>query len=167
MSEVPVSETKEVLPEKTTDKTGKKSADKIKELPEEVPAKNTEPGNTTIKDSRPAEKEKETKIISADESASLVLIKSNDYDAGSFGGIKNLELTVTNTSKYTLDHVRVELRYLKPRDEFLKAETISFRSVPPDGSQTVAVNKSNRGVKVTFKVISVQSKAISGNTAGL
>ncbi|MGQ0737782.1 MAG: DUF4339 domain-containing protein [Bacteroidota bacterium] len=167
MSEDPVTEARETLQEKITDKARQQQTDKIKQEAGPAPAKNAALAKTEEKDKRAADKEKETKIVSTDELISYVSVKSNDYDVGSFGGIKNLQLTVTNTSKYTLDHVTVELRYLKPRDEFLKAETISFRSVPPDGSQTVAVNKSNRGVKVSFKVIGVQSKEISGNTAGL
>ena len=126
-----------------------------------------EPAKKEEKTDRVAEVAKETKIIAVDEMSSLVSVKSNDYSVGSFGGIRNLELTVTNTSKYSLDHVTVELRYLKPRDEFLKTENITFRSIPPNGSQTMAINKSNRGVKVVFKIIRIESKAISGNTAGL
>lgn len=154
-------------PEKSTARKTKPASEKVNNSPIRVSEMANEPAKKEEKTDRVAEVAKETKIIAVDEMSSLVSVKSNDYSVGSFGGIRNLELTVTNTSKYSLDHVTVELRYLKPRDEFLKTENITFRSIPPNGSQTMAINKSNRGVKVVFKIIRIESKAISGNTAGL
>lgn len=98
--------------------------------------------------------------------ATMVSVKSNDYLVGSFGGIKNLQLTVTNTSEYKLERVTVELQYLKPRDEFLKAENIVFNSIAPGGSLTLAIPKSSRGVNVRYRVIRIESDEVSGNTAG-
>lgn len=100
------------------------------------------------------------------ELVSSVTVKANDYLVGSFGGIKNLQLTVTNSSAIKLDQVIVELQYLKPRDEFLKAENIVFRSLEPGASQTVAVPKSTRGVKVRYRITRIETDAVSGNTAG-
>ncbi len=155
------------LPEKSTAPETKPTRDKVNNSAVQVSEAATVPAKKDEKKIRGADLEKETKIIVADEISSLVSVKSNEYSVGSFGGIRNLELTVTNTSKYSLDHVTVELRYLKPRDELLKAENISFRSIPPNGSQTLVINKSNRGVKVVFKIIRIESKAISSTTAGL
>ena len=101
------------------------------------------------------------------EISSRVSVKSNNYDVGSFGGIRNLQLTVNNDSKYTLDKVVVELQYLKPRDEFLKSENISFHGIGPNDTKTVAIPKSTRGVKVSFKILRIESKEISNTTAGL
>jgi hypothetical protein len=98
---------------------------------------------------------------------SQVSVKSNNYDVGSFGGIRNLKLTVSNDSKYTLDQVVVELLYLKPRDEFLKSENISFHSIGPNDSKTVSIPKSTRGVKVSYKILRIESKEMSNTTAGL
>jgi serine/threonine-protein kinase len=98
---------------------------------------------------------------------SQVSVKSNNYDVGSFGGIRNLQLTVNNDSKYTLDQVVVELQYLKPRDEFLKSEHISFHDIGPKDSKTVAIPKSTRGVKVSFKILRIESKEVNNATAGL
>jgi hypothetical protein len=113
------------------------------------------------------EDEPKTKELSLKEMRAFVSVSSNDYVVGSFGGIKNLELTVTNTSKFILDHVVVELKYLKPRDELLRSEHISFYSIGANDSKTIAIPKSTRGVKVSYKVIRVESKDISSNTAGL
>ncbi|MBM3416939.1 MAG: DUF4339 domain-containing protein [Bacteroidetes bacterium] len=90
--------------------------------------------------------------------SSLVSVATNDYEVGSFGGIRNLQLTVKNDSRYILEDVTVELRNLKPADEPLKTENLHFYNVPPHGSQTLSVPKSNRGVKVICRVVRIESK---------
>ena len=107
------------------------------------------------------------KVVSAEEIFSRVSVKCNDYIVASFGGIRNLQLTVKNESKYVLDRVTVELQYLKPRDLLLRTEIIYFQSVAPEGTQTIAVKKSNRGVKVAFKITKIESKEIAISTVGL
>ncbi len=108
----------------------------------------------------------ETRKTGTAELAAMVTVKSNDYIVGSFGGIKNLQLTVSNSSAYKLDRVTVELQYLKPLDEFLKSENIVFNSIPPGSSQTMSIPKSSRGVKVRYRVTRIESDEVSGNTAG-
>ncbi|MFZ9387867.1 MAG: hypothetical protein ACO25B_08285 [Chitinophagaceae bacterium] len=88
-----------------------------------------------------------------------VKITSNDYSVGSFGGIKNLELTVSNASAFTLSKVIVDLDYLKPRDEWIRTEKIIFHSVAPGGSQTIAVPKSSRGVNIRFRIAHIEPEA--------
>jgi hypothetical protein len=105
--------------------------------------------------------------IKQDNSPKLASVKSNNYERGAFGGIRNLELTVTNQSKYLLDKVIVELQYLKPSEEPLKSEKIVFRSIPVDGTSTIAVPPTNRGIKVAYKIIKVESKEFNDETAGM
>src|SRR4051812_47418587 len=49
--------------------------------------------------------------------AKKVSVKSNNYVRGAFGGIKGLELTIDNNSKYLLDEVQVELKIIKPSQQ--------------------------------------------------
>jgi hypothetical protein len=86
-----------------------------------------------------------------------VSVKSNDYKIVAFGGIRDLQLTVYNDSKYILDNVTVELQYFKPSMEILKSETLQFRSVSPNGSLTLRVPDTNRGVKVSYKITNILS----------
>jgi hypothetical protein len=116
---------------------------------------------------RNSERRTDARSIAIDEISSKISLKSNDYIVGSFGGIRNLEITLRNDSKYTLDHVTVELQYLKPRDEVLRTENIYFQSIPPNASQTLPVKKSARGIKVAYKVVKIESKEINASTAGL
>ena len=97
----------------------------------------------------------------------LVSVESNDYKRVAFGGIRNLYLTVTNKSKYTLDNVIVELQYLKPSEEPLRTENITFKSIAPNASSTIRVPDTNRGIKVNYRIINIRSqetpKFVSGN----
>jgi hypothetical protein len=88
---------------------------------------------------------------------SMVSVTSNDYKRVAFGGIRNLELTVTNESKFILDKVTVELQYLKPSEEPLKTELIQFHSVSPNGAMTMKIRDTNRGIKVLYKIIDIQA----------
>jgi hypothetical protein len=96
----------------------------------------------------------------------LVSVASNDYRRVAFGGIRNLYLTVTNNSKYELDNVIVELQYLKPSEEPLRTENIKFKSIAPNASSTIRVPDTNRGIKVSYKIINIDSKQISDSVAG-
>ena len=99
--------------------------------------------------------------------SSQVSVKANDYGVGSFGGIKNLEMTLQNDSKYVLDMVTVELKYLNPEGITLKTENIHFKSVQPGTQEKVAVSKSKRGVKIAYAITKIESKETITTTAGL
>lgn len=92
----------------------------------------------------------------------LVSVSSNDYKRVAFGGIRNLYLTVTNNSKYELDHVIVELQYLKPSEEPLRTENVKFKSIAPNASATIKIPDTNRGIKVSYKIINIDTKHADG-----
>ncbi|MBL7741816.1 MAG: hypothetical protein JNK14_21530 [Chitinophagaceae bacterium] len=98
--------------------------------------------------------------------ADLVSVVSNDYKKVAFGGIRNLELTVTNDSKYTLDNVIVELQYIKPNELPLKTENVEFRSVGPRSTSTIRIPDTNRGIKVTYRIINVHSRQMDEVASG-
>ncbi|HEY6505970.1 MAG TPA: hypothetical protein VIZ28_18475 [Chitinophagaceae bacterium] len=100
------------------------------------------------------------------ELAGLVSVVSNEYKKVAFGGIRNLELTVTNDSKYILDNVIVELQYLKPSEEPLKTESIEFRSVGPKATSTIRIPDTNRGIKVAYRIINIRSRQMDEIAAG-
>jgi hypothetical protein len=96
---------------------------------------------------------------------SQLLIKTNEYNVAAFGGIRNLLLTLQNNSGSFLDKVSVEVRYLNPEGEIVKKDIIDFKFVKPGEASTVAVKKSSRGVKVSYKVISVHTKELAAGNA--
>jgi hypothetical protein len=94
-------------------------------------------------------------------------VRANNYKQRAFGGVQNLELTVSNQSGFVLDKVLVELQYLKPSEEPIKTENIVFSSVAPGGSQTIKIPDFLRGVKVKYKITNVTSSQYETHTAGL
>ena len=96
-----------------------------------------------------------------------VSVASNEYKRGTFGGIHDLQLTVTNNSNYLLDNVVVELQILKPNEQPLTTDNIRFSPVPPNGSLTLGIPATSRGVKVAYRVTHVESKSAVNDTAGL
>lgn len=97
----------------------------------------------------------------------MVSVKSNDYKRGSFGGISNLQLTVNNNSGYILDEVIIELQYLKPSLQPLKKETIKFSYVAPNGTMTIRVPDSKRGIKISYSITGINSRQYQAAYAGL
>jgi hypothetical protein len=94
-------------------------------------------------------------------------VSSNDYKRVAFGGIRNLYLTVTNNSAFELDHVIVELQYLKPSEEPLRTENIRFEAISPHTSATIKVPDTNRGIKVLYRIINIESKQSDDDVAGM
>ena len=97
----------------------------------------------------------------------LVSIQSNNYIRGTFGGIKGLELTVSNNSDYLLDEVSVELQIMKPSEQPLRTDIITFKNIGSNKSITVKVPDSQRGIRVDYHITNIESKQWDKGTAGL
>lgn len=91
--------------------------------------------------------------------ATQVSVKANEYRVVAFGGIRDLQLTVTNDSKFPLDEVVVELEYLKPSEQPLRTDNIRFKSIAPNTSSTLRIPDTNRGIKVNYRILKVTSEA--------
>lgn len=99
--------------------------------------------------------------------AKKVTVSSNNYIRGTFGGIKDLQLTLNNDSRFLLDEVQVELQILKASQQPLKTDIITFRNVGPNQSMTVRVPDSQRGIRVEYRIKNIESKEFQKATAGL
>lgn len=151
-----------ILNENSINNNVKKSAPDLQNAP--VAVVNDQNGERNKK-SRTGDNE--NTISSQEDISSLVSVKGSDYKHGAFGGIRDLQLTVRNDSKYILNNVLVELQYLKPSEQPLKTENISFQNIAPNGSLTIAIPPSKRGIKVEYKIIKIQPKQLSNETTGL
>jgi hypothetical protein len=114
-------------------------------------------GNEDVNVSTP-EKPMEKKPVISNELYNLVSVKSNEYQKVAFGGIRDLQLTVTNDSKFILENVTVELQYIKPNELPLKTENIQFTSIGPNSTSTLRVPDTNRGIKVTFRITNIRKR---------
>lgn len=97
----------------------------------------------------------------------MVTVKTNNYLRGTFGGIKGLELTIFNNSNFMLDQVSVELQIIKPSEQPLRTDIITFKNVAANGNVTVKVPDSQRGIRVDYHITNIESKQFQKNTAGL
>ena len=97
----------------------------------------------------------------------LVSVQSNNYVRGAFGGIRGLELTVSNNSDYLIDEVSVELQIMKPSEQPLRTDIITFKNIGSNKSITVKVPDSQRGIRVDYRITNIESKQWDKNTAGL
>lgn len=120
--------------------------------------------NTTVSENEKtvSKIEKQSSSTTGRVSADEVSVISNDYKKVPFGGIRNLQLTVTNHGNTDLDNVIVELQYLKPNEQPLRTENIRFTSIAANESSTVRIPDTNRGIKVTYKIISIKKQHADG-----
>ncbi len=132
----------------TNPSTGERSR-KVRSASSEMIYNQNDKGNTGAP-------EKKTSV--PNDIAGLVTVKSNEYKRVAFGGIRDLQLTVVNDSKFILDNVTVELQYIKPNELPLKTENIQFTSIAPNATSTVRVPDTNRGIKVVFRITHIKKK---------
>jgi hypothetical protein len=99
--------------------------------------------------------------------ADMVGLSANTYSVGTFGGISNLQITVSNHSVYPLDLVVVEVQYVQANKKIFKTENIYFHNVGAGSALMQEAPKSPRGIKVQYKIAVINSKdsglSYSGN----
>ena len=99
--------------------------------------------------------------------ASQVSVGANKYEVGTFGGISNLQVTVSNRSAYPLDLVVVEVQYIQANKKIYKTENLYFHGVGPGITLMQEAPKSSRGIKVEYKVTLINSKELGLSESGL
>jgi hypothetical protein len=104
--------------------------------------------------------EKVDKDVIRNNISNLVSIGASGYSVGTFGGITDLQLTVSNHSVYALDLVVVEVRYIQSNKKVFKTENLYFRTIAPGSALMQEAPKSSRGIKVAYKITLVNSKEL-------
>jgi hypothetical protein len=99
--------------------------------------------------------------------ADMIGLTANNYSVGTFGGISNLQITVSNHSVYPLDVVVVEVQYVQANKKIFKTENLYFHNVGAGSALMQEAPKSPRGIKVQYKIAVINSKdsglSYSGN----
>jgi hypothetical protein len=116
----------------------------------------------TKSESKPVDKEAVRTSIS-----SQVSVGANGYTVGTFGGINDLQLTVTNRSVYPLDLVVVEVQYIQANKKVYKAENLYFRNIGAGSALMQEAPKSSRGIKVLYKITTISSKDLGLSYSGI
>jgi len=104
--------------------------------------------------------EKVDKDVIKNNLSNLVSIGASGYTVGTFGGISDLQLTVSNRSVYSLDLVVVEVQYIQANKKVFKTENLYFRGIAPGSALMQEAPKSARGIKVQYKITLVNSKEL-------
>ncbi len=89
-----------------------------------------------------------------------VSLTGNNYSVGTFGGISDLQLTISNRSDYPIDLVVVEVQYIQSNKKIFKTENIYFRNINAGAALMEEAPKSSRGVKVQYKITLINSKEL-------
>jgi len=89
-----------------------------------------------------------------------VKAESNDYDHKTLGGISNLEISVNNSTDYTLDKVRVKVMYIKANGGIYETKYEDFQTIKPNTKITHNIPDTKRGTSVKYEISSVKSKAL-------
>ncbi|RYC69855.1 serine/threonine protein kinase [Spirosoma sordidisoli] len=79
-----------------------------------------------------------------------------DFKVGFFGGIKNVKIQLRNPSSVDFASVAVRVNYYKDNGGLYKSENVFFSPVGPNMTLTRTAPNSDRGVRVTCKVINHQ-----------
>jgi hypothetical protein len=108
----------------------------------------------------PAESPNVRKELVKNNIADYVSLSGNNYSVGTFGGISDLQLTVSNKSLYPLDLVVVEVQYIQSNKKIFKTETLYFRNIGAGSALMEEAPKSSRGVKVQYKITLINSKEL-------
>jgi hypothetical protein len=108
----------------------------------------------------PAESPNVKKELVKNNIADYVSLSGNNYSVGTFGGISDLQLTVSNKSLYPLDLVVVEVQYIQSNKKIFKTETLYFRNIGAGSALMEEAPKSSRGVKVQYKITLINSKEL-------
>jgi hypothetical protein len=98
--------------------------------------------------------------------ANQVSVGANKYEVGTFGGIHDLQVTVTNRSGYSLDLVVVAVSYIQANKKTYKTENLYFRGIGPGSALMLEAPKSSRGINVQYKITSINSKELGLSEPG-
>ncbi len=117
-----------------------------------------------INESQSAKKEQQAlayaKAYARENINSLVLIESPNYTAKLLGGISGLKIAVSNKSKFIIDEVLVEVKYIKSGGGVFKTENLRFNALKPNNTLSQYAPDSKRGIKIETNILSIKSNEL-------
>lgn len=107
--------------------------------------------------------EEDTKAMIKKNITSYVTAERNEYTFNELGGISNLKISVTNSTDYVLDNVRVKVIYIKANGEVWDSKMFDFNMLDPQTKSTIKVGDTERGTSVQYEIVSIKSNALGLN----
>jgi hypothetical protein len=92
--------------------------------------------------------------------AEHVIPGNSEYRYSKLGGISGLKISVSNNTQYRLDQVKVRVDYHKPNGTIWDYKIVVFTNIAAFETATLPVDDTQRGVKITYQIISVKSAAL-------
>jgi hypothetical protein len=87
--------------------------------------------------------------------------KTSDFKVGFFGGITDLEITVTNNTESIIDEMVVKVDYIKESGELWETKEVVFNNVQPGTSKSANAPETNRGVKIETAITRITARSLS------
>ena len=107
--------------------------------------------------------EEDVKAMIRKNITSYVTAERSDYRYSELGGIYNLNISVTNSSNYLIDNVKVRVIYIKANGDVWDSKTVDFYLLNPQTKKTIKVPDTERGIRVKYEIISIKSVALGLN----
>lgn len=102
----------------------------------------------------------DTKATIRNNITSYVTAERNEYTYSKLGGISNLEITVTNSTDYLIDNVKVKVIYIKADGGVWDSRTVDFNLINPHTQSTIKMPDTQRGTSIQYEIVSIKSTAL-------
>jgi hypothetical protein len=90
-----------------------------------------------------------------------IIHKTNKFKVGFFGGISELEITVTNNTENLVDEVVIKIDYIKESGDLWETKDVVVNNIQPGTSKTVKAPESSRGIQIKTRITSITAKSLS------
>lgn len=107
--------------------------------------------------------EEDAKKMIKNNITSYVTAERSEYTYSELGGISNLKISVTNSTDYLIDNVKVKVIYLKANGDVWNSKIIDFNLINPQTKSTIKVGDTERGKSVQYEIVSIKSTALELN----
>jgi ribosomal protein L32 len=114
-----------------------------------------------IKDKELKKKERRNKELVNNNLGNYLKASANDYKQKLLGGIKNLRITVSNSSDYTMEQVIVEVKYHKLNNKLYTTKNLYFKNLKANSNMTLFAPETNVGTYVKYKIIEVKPPSLN------
>jgi hypothetical protein len=90
----------------------------------------------------------------------MLLVENSKFKTGVLGGISELQMTLSNNSRFPLDQVEIEIKYFGPEQKLVKTQTLLFNDIAPGEQKTLDAPRTSRGITIDYTITRIQSKVL-------
>jgi hypothetical protein len=92
--------------------------------------------------------------------ASYVKAEGNENAYSKQGGAGDAKISVTNSTDYIIDNVKVKIIYSNANEDVSDERTIDFNIIDPRSKHTMSVPGTQQGTNIQYEIVSIRSKAL-------